>query len=104
VTKNKHTTVRLSDEARERLDRLASDYSSATAAIEDALTSLESSRLAFGRQVWQATSALIDAVQSGDDKAIGGAQIKLAELLHSLPAAIGITSALRETLGKEGAG
>lgn len=96
MAKQKHTTIRLSDVARERLDRLSPDYSSATATIEDALASLENAKLAFGQQVWRATSALISAVQSGDEQAIGGAQMKLAELLHSLPAATGIASALRD--------
>lgn len=96
MTKQKHTTVRLSDEATERLDRLAADYTSRTAAIEDALVSLENAKIGFGQQVWRATAALIYAVQSGDEKTIGGAQMKLAELLHSLPAATGIASALRD--------
>lgn len=92
---SKHTTIRLSQVARERLERLSPDYDSNTAAIEEALETLELSRLAFGQQVQQATSRLIGAVQSGDEAAIGAAQTALAELLHSLPAAIGITEALR---------
>lgn len=101
MAKQKHTTVRLSDEATERLDRLSADYASRTAAIEDALAALESAKVAFGQQVWRATAVLIYAVQSGDEKMIGGAQMKLAELLHSLPAATGIASALRDQFAEQ---
>lgn len=103
MTKDKHTTIRLSDAARERLDRLAPDYHSQTAAIEDALAVLENGKIAFGRQVERATSRLIAAVQAGDEAAIGSAQMALAELLHSLSAATGVTSALREVFQNDAA-
>lgn len=96
MAKDKHTTVRLSESGRERLERLAPDYSSHSAAIEDALAVLENGKIAFGQQVWRATTAVIDAVRSGDESAIATAQMRLAELLHSLPAATGITSAIRD--------
>jgi hypothetical protein len=96
VTKQKHTTLRLTKEGRERLERLAPDYPSHSAAIEDALAVLENGKIAFGQQVQRTTARLIDAVQSGDERAIGGAQVALAELLHSLPAAIGIVAAIRD--------
>jgi hypothetical protein len=101
MTKNKHTTIRLSGIGRERLERLAPDYDSHTALIEDALGTLESAKLALGRQVWQATSRLVGAIQAGDEAAIGAAQMGLAELLHSLPAATGIMAALRDTLSSK---
>lgn len=94
---SKHTTIRLSQVARERLERLSPDYDSNTAAIEEGLERLELSRIAFGQQVQRATVRLISAVKSADEAAIGAAQMVLAELLHSLPAAIGITEALRNT-------
>lgn len=91
----KHTTVRLSQVARERLERLSPDYDSNTAAIEEGLERLELSRIAFGQQVQQAMARLIGAIRSGDEAAIGAAQIALAELLHSTPAATGIVIALK---------
>lgn len=101
VTKSKHTTIRLSDTGRERLDRLAADYGSQVAAIEDALVVLEDAKVAYGQQVWWATAALIKAIRSGDERVIGGAQNKLADLLRSTTAATGIASALREALRSE---
>lgn len=98
--KTKHTTLRLSDIARARLQRLAHDYNSQNAVIEDALETLENSKIAFGQQVQQATAALIAAIRENDQAAIGGAQIALAELLHSLPAAAGIAAALHNELNK----
>lgn len=96
MPKDKHTTVRLSDVARERLDRLSPDYSSQTAAIEDALEVLENGKVAFGQQVRRAVADLIAATQARDEKRIGGAQMQLAELLHSMPAATGIAKAIWE--------
>lgn len=92
-----HQTIRLSDEARGLLREIAGDDSAGnlTAAIEEMIYARQRSRIAFGQQVQLATVALIEAVRSGDEAQIGGAQVRLAELLRSLPAATGITVALR---------
>lgn len=98
MPKDKHTTLRLTKEGRERLERLAPDYPSQSAAIEDALAVLESAKIAFGQQVQYETARLIDAIRSGDEVAVARAQTTLALLLHSLPAATGITAAIRDAL------
>lgn len=98
-----HQTIRLSDEARALLREIAGDDSAGnlTAAIEEMIYTRQRHRVAFGQQVQLATTALIEAVRSGDEAQIGGAQVRLMELLHSLPAATGITAALRSVVADE---
>lgn len=95
ASKRRHTTVRLSKDGEARLLRLAASRTQ-TDVIEDALIALENNALAYGQQVRAATADLIAAIRAGDERALGGAQMRLAELLRSLPAATGIAAAIRD--------
>lgn len=98
MPKTARSNYRFSEDAKRILRELAAERGGETAALEELLYDAEHSRVEYGRRVWGVTARLIGAVQSGDEAAIGSAQMALAELLHSLPAATGIAGAIREGL------
>ncbi len=96
MSKTKHTTVRLSEAGRERLDRLAASGESHAGIIEAGLELIEHRGLEYRQKVVEHLRMLDGAIRTDNDGGVVGLTLDLATLIGNEHAAAAVAIVLRE--------